>query len=465
MSNSGACYFNDIDTGTITMPCDGSPTLSPNCTVAASGNSIGVLAGFDATAGFDNATGLGSMNVANVVNHWNSTVGTTSSTVTVSANPATTTSIAGTTVTVTVSGSSGTPTGTVFVTSGSYTSATQTLDSGGSATINIAAGKLAVGTDTVTAHFSGDPTYAANTGTTTVTVTLVNFTLNASAAGAISAGGTATSNITVGSTNGYAGTVTLTCALTSSPSGAVEVPTCAPTTGQSSVVLSGVATTGVGQVTVSTTAAPTSAVKLASNRTGWFKAAGGAALASLVLFMLPGWSKRNRNIFCTMLVVLAASFFAVGCGGGGGSSGGGGTQKTTPTVTVTPASATIKETDTLAVTIKVAGSGTATPSGSVTMSSGTYNSGSTTLAGGTTTITIPVGKLAVGGSNTLSVSYTGDSNFNSASGTATVTVTKAADNLRQLYLYGHGHRQRCCFYDCDDHVHGYGELNRVPDSA
>jgi len=425
VTNSGACYFNDVDTGTITMPCAAG---SPNCSVAATGNTIGVLSGFDATAGFDNATGLGSLNVANVVNHWASAVGTTTSTVAVSASPATITSIAGTTVTVTVSGSSGTPAGSVFLTSGSYTSPTQNLDSSGSVAINVAPGKLPVGTDTVTAHFSGDPTYAANTGTTSVTVTLVNFTLSASAPAAITAGGSATSNITVASTNGYTGTVTLTCALTSSPSGAVEAPACAPTAGQSAVTLTGVTTSASGQVTVSTTVAPTGAVKLASNRTGWFKAAGGVAFASLVLFFLPGWSKRNRNIFCTMLVVLAASFFTVGCGGGGGSSGGGGggTTKTTPTVTVTPASATIKETDTVAVTIKVAGSGTSTPSGSVTMSSGTYNSGATALSGGTATITIPAGKLAVGATDTLTVSYGGDTNFNSASGTATVTVTKAA---------------------------------------
>jgi len=426
VTNSSSCYFNDIDTGTIAMPCQAG---SSNCSVSHSGDTWGVLSGFGATAGYDAATGLGSMNVANVVNGWPaSTTGNATATVAVSASPATITSIAGTTVTVTVSGSSGTPTGSVFLTSGSYTSPTQNLDSSGSVAINVAPGKLPVGTDTVTAHFSGDPTYAANTGTTSVTVTLVNFTLSASAPAAITAGGSATSNITVASTNGYTGTVTLTCALTSSPSGAVEAPACAPTAGQSAVTLTGVTTSASGQVTVSTTVAPTGAVKLASNRTGWFKAAGGVAFASLVLFFLPGWSKRNRNIFCTMLVVLAASFFTVGCGGGGGSSGGGGggTTKTTPTVTVTPASATIKETDTVAVTIKVAGSGTSTPSGSVTMSSGTYNSGATALSGGTATITIPAGKLAVGATDTLTVSYGGDTNFNSASGTATVTVTKAA---------------------------------------
>ncbi|WP_109486975.1 protease pro-enzyme activation domain-containing protein [Occallatibacter savannae] len=423
VTNSGACYFNDIDTGTINMPCQAG---KPDCTVATPGNTIGVLAGFDASGGYDLASGLGSMNVANVVNHFAAAIGTGASTVTVSASPSAITSIQGTTVTVTVAGGSGTPTGTVTLTSGNYIGSGQAL-SNGSATFNVPAGALVAGTDTVTANYSGDSTYAASTGTTTVVVTLVNFTLSASAPASISAGGTATSNITVSSTNGYAGTVTLSCALTSSPAGAIEVPTCAPTTGQSTVTLSSGTTSGQGQVTVSTTAPPAAAVKLASNQTGWFKAAGGAALASLLLFLLPGWSKRYRNIFSMMLVVLAASFFAIGCGGGGGSSGGGGgggVTKTTPTVTVTPASKTIKETDTVVVAIAVAGT-SGTPTGSVTLSSGSYNSGAIALdATGKASITIAAGKLAVG-TDTLGVTYSGDTNFNSATGSASITVAKA----------------------------------------
>jgi len=337
VTNSSSCFFNDIGAGsnatmpnTIAMPC---AAASPNCTVNTSGDSVGVLSGFAATAGFDNATGLGSLNVANVVNGWASVV------------PAAT------------------------------------------------------------------------------------FTLSAAASvpAAISAGGMATSNITVSSTDGYAGTVTLSCALTSSPAGAFELPTCAATSGQSTVTLSAGTTTGQGQVTVSTAAAPAGAVRLASkpDHTGWFRAAGGAALASLLVFFLPGWSKRYRNIFCATFVVLAASFFAVGCGGGGGSTGGG-TQKTTPTVTVTPASSSIKESDTLDVNITVKGSGSSTPTGSVTLTSGSYTSTATALSAGAAKITIPAGKLAVGASDTLSVSYTGDANFNAASGTGTVAVTKVA---------------------------------------
>ncbi len=57
-----SCSFNDIDSGTIAMPCD---IGSPNCT----GTDVyGVLSGYSAGVGYDLATGLGSLNVANVVN-------------------------------------------------------------------------------------------------------------------------------------------------------------------------------------------------------------------------------------------------------------------------------------------------------------------------------------------------------------------------------------------------------------
>lgn len=431
VTNSSSCYFNDIDTGTISMPCAYSTTASqnsPNCAISHTGDTIGLLTGYNAGVGYDSATGLGSLNVANVVNNWTtSVIGTGATTVTVAASPSTFTSQQGTTVTVTVSGSGGTPTGTIVLTSGSFTSASHTLASGAT-TFNLSPGVLAAGTDTITAAYSGDSTYAANTGTTQVTITAVSFKLTAQTPNpsSVTAGGSSTVGIQVASTNGYAGTVTLSCAMTSGPSGAIEPATCAPTSGQSSVTLSAATTSGTGQVTVSTTPAPSGAVKhvAKSGGAGWFGAAGGAALASLVLFFLPGsWSRRYRNVFCALLVMMAGSFVAIGCGGGGG----GGHQKSAATVTVTPAKTSISETDSLSVTIAVAGSGSTTaPTGTVTLTSGSFSSSATTLSGGSATITIPAGKLAVGATDTLTASYSGDTSFNSATGSSTVQVNKAA---------------------------------------
>ncbi|MGD0801205.1 MAG: choice-of-anchor D domain-containing protein [Terracidiphilus sp.] len=64
---SSACYFNDIDTSTIASPCF---VGSVNCTAQTAGDALGILPGYAATVGYDKATGLGSLNVANVVNGW-----------------------------------------------------------------------------------------------------------------------------------------------------------------------------------------------------------------------------------------------------------------------------------------------------------------------------------------------------------------------------------------------------------
>src|SRR5581483_2828906 len=61
---NGSCYFNDIDTGTIAMPCQAGTT---NCTAIHSGDVVGVQPGYSGASGYDPATGLGSLNVANVV--------------------------------------------------------------------------------------------------------------------------------------------------------------------------------------------------------------------------------------------------------------------------------------------------------------------------------------------------------------------------------------------------------------
>jgi subtilase family serine protease len=181
VSASSTCYFNDIDQYTSAQPCD-AVDKTPNCTATQStlGNAdeIGILSGYSAGTGFDLATGLGSLNIANVVNAWTkAAVGSTVPTVTVTPSPTSINSANSLSVTVTVAGASGAvpPTGSVTLTaSGSSYTATNTL-SNGSYTFTIPANSLpgnASGeSDTLTASYSGDVTYATKTGTGTVTVT------------------------------------------------------------------------------------------------------------------------------------------------------------------------------------------------------------------------------------------------------------------------------------------------------
>ena len=100
--------------------------------------------------------------------------------------------------------------------------------------------------------------------------------------------------------------------------------------------------------------------------------------------------------------------------------------QTTPTVTVTPASSSVTAAQPISVAVAVSGvAGNPVPTGSVTLSSGSYISTVTTLANGSATINIPAGSLPVG-TDTLTATYTPDSNsastYSSASGTGSITV-------------------------------------------
>jgi hypothetical protein len=98
-----------------------------------------------------------------------------------------------------------------------------------------------------------------------------------------------------------------------------------------------------------------------------------------------------------------------------------------PAVTVTPGSNSITTAQALTVTVAVSGGGSnPAPTGSATLSSGTYTSAATTLTAGSASINVPAGSLAAG-TDTLTASYTpdanGSTNYKTASGTASVTVT------------------------------------------
>jgi len=442
---SSSCYFNDIDTGTIAMPC---APGSPNCTLSTSGDTVGVLSGSSSATGYDEATGLGSLNVANVVNSFAaSSTGTSTATVTVAASPSSFTTAQGTTVTVTVTGASGTPTGTVQLSSGTFISASRTL-ANGTYTFSLSPGLLAVGTDTITATYSGDATYATASGTTTVTITqavliaptvtvtpasssveagqslnvtaavtgtgpqptgtvtlsgggytspaqtLVGgsytfvipanslslgtdtltvsysgdgsyssgagsatvtvtgpaFALAATTPAAINKGGTATSTITATSSTGYSGTITLTCALTTSPTAAANLPTCS-TAGGSTITMAAGTASGSGSAKVTTTG--TTAAMTRPPIGGWAEAGSGAVLALLVFFGIPA-RRRGWRAILGAFVLLATLGSLAACGGGGSKSGGGGTTAGSYVFTVTgtgddPAKATHTTTFTVVV--------------------------------------------------------------------------------------------------------------------
>ena len=70
--------FHDIPTGsTISMPC---ATATPNCVTSRPGDIYGLLSGYSTSTGYDLATGLGSVDVANLVKQWQTISFTSSAT-------------------------------------------------------------------------------------------------------------------------------------------------------------------------------------------------------------------------------------------------------------------------------------------------------------------------------------------------------------------------------------------------
>ncbi len=224
-------------------------------------------------------------------------------------------------IVVAVSGGAGdpTPTGSVVVTGGGYTSAATAL-SNGSATINVPAGTLSMGADTLTASYTPDSsssvTYNGASNTAAVTVGLASYSLTAAAV-TVTPGASGTSQVTVSSTTGYAGTVSLSCAVTASPAGATDMPTC---TGGQTVTLSSGTASGTATITVNTTGASTATLarpKMGKG-SGLSGYSGGAILALVFLLGIPAQRRKLRS-WLVMLVALAALGGFVACGGTSGS--------------------------------------------------------------------------------------------------------------------------------------------------
>jgi subtilase family serine protease len=387
-TTSNGCYFNDIDQGTNSMPCDyegkaveggtafdgntglWEPTTasaglaSPNCSIVNSGDVVGTLSGYSAGTGYDQATGLGSLNIANVVSNWPAATTVTSTTAAISLSGVTSISTSQSlSVKVTVTGTGGTPTGTVtLMTSANDYIATQTL-SAGIATFTIPANTFTCsGTVTLTAAYGGSSSFASSTTSSSVTITgspctsasTGSFSLGAiSSPATIAPGGTATATATVSASGGYAGTVTLSCSLTTSPSGASNLPSCEPS---GTITLGASSTSGSATLAVTTTPATTTDLRRPAG-SGLLGAGGGAVLAVLVFFGIPARRRRWRAML-GMLAFLMALGGLSACGGGGGGGGGTtipGTTAGTYTFTVTasgaPSSSTTPATQTFTVTV------------------------------------------------------------------------------------------------------------------
>ncbi len=406
--------------------------------------------------------------------------GATTPTVSVSASPSSITTAQGTTVTVTVSGTSGTPAGSVMLSSGSYSSGAVTLTNG-SASISIAAGKLATGTDTLSASYtSTSSSYNNASGTGSVTVTgpsLLTPTVTVSASpSSITTAQSTTVTVTVSGTSGTpTGSITLTSGSYNSGakslvSGSVQITVQGSSLATASDTLTAAYTpdagssstynsaSGTGSVTVTaptlltptvtvsaspssittaqsttvtvtvsgTSGTPTGSVTLTS---GSYNSGAKSLVSGSVQITVQGSSLATASDTLTAAYTPdAGSSSTYNSASGTGSVTVTTPTLLTPTVTVSPNPTSITTAQSTTVTVTVSGT-SGTPTGSITLTSGSYNSGAKTLVNGSVQITVQGSALATGSNVSLAAAYTPDagssSTYNSATGTGSVTVTSA----------------------------------------
>ena len=161
-----------------------------------------------------------------------------------------------------------------------------------------------------------------------------------------------TSTITITPTGGFTGSVTLSAALTSSPSGAANPPTFSFGT-TSPVSISG-ATAGTGTLTVSTTPVTSGALVRPRDRLVPWYAAGSATLACLLFIGIPGLRRRWRTVLGMLILLAFLTGGIASCGGGGGGGGGKGNPGTTAgsyAITVTGTAGSTTNTTTVNLTV------------------------------------------------------------------------------------------------------------------
>jgi trimeric autotransporter adhesin len=213
------------------------------------------------------------------------------------------------------------------------------------------------GTHQVVASYPGDNSYGPSTSspvalTAPQPIANPTFAITAPAVTIAPGAATATASVMVTPTGGFTGNVTLTAAITSSPAGAVDLPTVSINSANP-VSITG---TGAATATLTITTTPASSAALAHPAKDLWRMTGGTALACLLLCGMPAPRRRWRTMLGSMALFLALAGSALGCGGGSSGNAVGasspGTTAGNYTVTVTGSAGTIKTTGMVTVTVQ-----------------------------------------------------------------------------------------------------------------
>ena len=372
LAASTPAVFHDatIATSGVTGCTAATPSICNNSTPGPT-TLTGGLAGFDLTTGFDLATGLGSIDVGQLVTAISSsaTLTSTNLALTAAANPINAGASDTFTATITAtSGETADPTGTVqFSVNGIASGAPVSVvaQSGDATATSASISFPTAGTFSITAAYTGDTVYASSSTTISLVVNAVatgSFTVTAAPVSITTTGGAipaATTLIEVASVDSFSGTVALSCGITYTGTGtASKPPTCSlavasvnvSSTLEPSVVLA------VNTTAATTTACPAAASKAPTHASSWIGGSAGIVLAGLLL-VLPFRKRRSLRVTALTLLVLAGIGSLSGCGSNG-TAPVTCTPVTTPgttsgpyTITVTGTSGAITKTVTIALTI------------------------------------------------------------------------------------------------------------------
>jgi subtilase family serine protease len=328
-----AAAFHDVTTGNNECPSSLGATY---CSTASEGS-------YATGAGYDQVTGLGSVNLSALVTAWPVTTAPVliSTTTTVSASSTTPALNASDTFTITVTPASGTvaPGGTItaIVDGGTPVTGIALTASGSSGVATYPTTFTTAGTHTIVFQYSGSTTFAPSTTAISVTVPGSSsgkgtFVLAATAV-TVAQGSTASSTITVTPSGGYTGTVELSA---DSSNDTALANLClgftTPTASGGSVAVTGTAA-ATTQLTFDTNASDCPAIaksgKHAMHRLGPVKTSQNntpsraplaVAFAGLLLAGFMGRSSRKLRNLAAVIGLLAIGLGLSACGGGSSSS-------------------------------------------------------------------------------------------------------------------------------------------------
>jgi subtilase family serine protease len=362
--------FHDITSGNNAVSCIAG---TPNCPT-------GGPIGYNAGVGYDQATGLGSVDAANLAQYWALGTPTGSGSVTgatLSSTALTTSSVlcgistgsVPLSVAVASAGSStGGPTGTVQFFVDNVAVGTPVTLAGGTATYTLSTAGLSSGQHNVSAVYSGDATFSGSKGSLlssagivapidVVSSTQPDFSITPCSASTTVTAGTAASPVvlTIAPFTGFQGSVNLSA---SSDSGVAlgyafsvkPVVINSSTAATTSFVLTATQTTTTGAL---------KGLKFPSShppmgRTPWYAAGSGATLACLILLTVP---RRRRWGALLALCVSVAAIGAAGCGSSSSTVVAGGGSNATPApagtyhITITATSGTLVHSTVLTYTV------------------------------------------------------------------------------------------------------------------